>query len=88
MTDETCQDLIGTLCLRRGWDVRGGNGMPIVLLTGEGHCAAVGTRWTNLFENLYDAALGRVKAKLPADFLNWARRCSSMEEFAFMIGVV
>ena len=87
LTDKTCRDLIGSLCIRRGWTVRGGDGVPIVLLTGDGRCAAVGTRWTNLFENLYDAAQGRVGAGLPADFLDWARRCSSAEEFAFMTGV-
>ena len=88
LSEEGCQDLIRTLCLRRDWTVRSGDGgVPIVLLTSEGRCAAVGTRWTNLFENLYDAATGRVGARLPLDFLDWARRCSSVEEFAFMIGV-
>lgn len=85
MTEDTCRELVETLCLGLGWEVRREPAMPYVLFTGEDRLVAFGGTWKSLYASFCESAYGFASPLV--DVPPWARRCSSPEELALEIGV-
>ena len=84
VTEEKCKELVGKLCCALGWKVVQDLDMPYALLKSDGKCGAYGHSWPGLLAN-FESMAWRWCVPFSDGFSEWAKTCSSLEEFAVMI---